>query len=97
MEGGDARQPARSFGLRIGPPCYAVRRRQFGDDAASLQFAGNHCSELRVLFRPRGQMIARWKPVAFLAATPAISEHEVVAQVHRISSPRDEVIGGLLA
>jgi len=31
-------------------------------------------------------------PVAFLAVASAIREHEVVAQVHRIPSPRDEVI-----
>jgi hypothetical protein len=42
-----------------------VRGRQFGDDAASLQVACNLCPELRVPFRPRGQMIAGWKPVAF--------------------------------
>jgi hypothetical protein len=74
------------------PPCYAVRGCQFGDDTASLQFACNLCSELRVPFRPRGQMIAGRKPVSFLAVAPAISEHEIVAQVHRISSPGDEVI-----
>ena len=49
-------QPARSLGLRVGSLCYAVRRRQFGDGAASLRVACNLCSELRVPFRPRGQM-----------------------------------------
>ena len=85
-------QPARSFGLRIGPPCNPVRRHQFGDHAAPFQFACDLCPELRVPFRPRGQMIAGRKPVAFLAVTPAIREHEVVAQVYRIPSPGDEVI-----
>ena len=37
-------------------------------------------------------MIAGRKPVAFLAVALAIREHEVVAQVHRIPGPRDEVI-----
>jgi hypothetical protein len=37
-------------------------------------------------------MIAGRKPVAFLAVAPAIREHEVVAQVQQIPSPRDEVI-----
>jgi hypothetical protein len=37
-------------------------------------------------------MIAGRKPVAFLAVTPAIREHEVVAQVYWVSSPGDEVI-----
>jgi len=48
--------------------------------------------ELRVPFRPRGQMIAGRKSGAFLAVASAIREHEVVAQVYRISSPCDEVI-----
>jgi hypothetical protein len=37
-------------------------------------------------------VIAGRKPVAFLAVALAIREHEVVAQVYRIPSPRDEVI-----
>ena len=51
--------------------------RQFGDDAAPLQLAGNLCPEPRAPFRPRGQMIAGRKPVAFLAVAPAIREYEV--------------------
>jgi hypothetical protein len=85
-------QPACSFGLRVGPPCYAVRGRQFGDNTAPLQFGCNRCPELRVPFRPRGQMIAGRKPVAFLAVAPVMRKHEVVALVHWIPSPRDEVI-----
>jgi hypothetical protein len=37
-------------------------------------------------------MIAGRKPVAFLAVALAIRKYEVVAQVHRITSPGDEVI-----
>ena len=37
-------------------------------------------------------MIAGRESVAFLAVAPAIRKHEVVVQIHRITSPRDEVI-----
>ena len=85
-------QPARSFSLRLGPPCYAVRRHELGDNTAPLQFGCNRCPELRVPFRPRSQVIAGRKPIAFLAIACTIGEYEVVAQGHRIPSPSDEVI-----
>src|ERR1700735_4456929 len=61
-------QPACSFGLRVGPASYAVRGRKLGNDAASLQFAGN------LSFRPAhlvdsDAFINRRRPMAWLCVS----------------------------
>jgi hypothetical protein len=37
-------------------------------------------------------VIVGWEPVALLAIAPAVGQHEVMAQVNRVTRPGDEMV-----